>query len=366
MMASRWTARVPAFLAIGIVLTAAGAAAAGERWRVVILHPQGAKASDGLAAAGGWQGGSIEIQLDGGPFRDHPVIWNGRADEYTDLLPTDWLRGCVYGMDGPWQVGEVKVFGDPAAMLWRGTAESAINLTPYGSYRFAGAKDVTGNQQVGYAACRCDNQYHAMLWRGTPESYVDLHPASARYSSANSTDGEFQGGDANIVSFGQIHAVLWRGSAESYLDMHPEVASSSSILGMVRGVQVGVGLFGSYDHALLWRGTPESLVDLHPSYARESWVYDTTGSIHVGYIDAGAAAEAGFWIGDDSESFFNLQDLLPSGWSRSSAKSVAIDAGRVYISGTALAPDGHGQALLWIGRLPRDPRRGGSVKPLIP
>ncbi len=360
MMSSRWTARIPVASAIALVLMAAPVSAAGERWQVVFLHPEGAKSSDGLAAAGGWQGGSMEVLNDGGSYRDHPVLWKGSAEDRVDLLPTGASNGKVFGMDGPWQVGQATMQGVGQGILWRGTPDSAVNLTPPG-FSFSSAVDICGDQQVGYVSGP-----RASLWRGTPESYVDLHPTVCRYSSASATDGEFQGGQGNFPEYGQIHAVLWHGSAESFVDMHPEGARSSSILGMAGGVEVGVALFDGYDHALLWRGTPESLVNLHPSYARESWVYDTTGSIHVGYIDAGAAAEAGFWIGDDSESFFNLQDLLPPGWSRSSAKSVAIEAGRLYICGTALAPDGHGQALLWIGRLPRDPRRGGYVKPRVP
>ena len=64
------------------------------------------------------------------------------------------------------------------ALLWSGTAASAIDLTPIG-YDISDAMAISGNQQVGYGwgpAAGPGNYEHALLWSGTAASAVDLPP----------------------------------------------------------------------------------------------------------------------------------------------------------------------------------------------
>ena len=350
-------------LVVILGLTLVLGADACAQWRVVYLHPEGARSSVVLALAGTQQGGRIEV-LDGYIYNYHPVIWNGSAEDYVDLLPDGWRQGVVRGMDGPWQVGEIRIGFDPHAALWSGTPESFIDLGPGGDYGSSWAFDVAGGQQVGYAAFSATGMDHAALWQGSAESFVDLHPSTARWSEALATDGVRQGGRGQFPAHDyHSRAVLWQGSAESFIEMNPDDARESMILGMADGVQVGWGLFGTQQHGVLWRGSPESFVDMQPSDGRSSRLCDTTGTIHVGYVNYTGSAEAGIWTGDDPESFENLHPFLGPEWYVSAAYAVSVHKGWLYVGGAANQEPGHQQAILWMRRVPGAP---GSPKVVLP
>lgn len=137
--------------------------------------------------------------------------------------------------------------------------------------------------------------------------------------------------------------------------MHPLMATQSVILGMAPGVQVGWALFEGRNLAVLWLGTPESAIVMNPADAYHSQLYATTGTFHAGYVTHGfGSAEAGLWIGDDPESFINLQDYLaPDGYYASVAKAITEHEGRLYVVGSAGSPRGRHEAILWIGRVPK-------------
>jgi hypothetical protein len=89
---------------------------------------------------------------------------------YTDLHPEDLRSSNIIGMAGGHQVG----FGLNwsrrfHALLWKGTAESMIDLTPP-IWPNAWATDTDGPQQVGYvfavgmAGQNLPSQRHAALW----------------------------------------------------------------------------------------------------------------------------------------------------------------------------------------------------------
>lgn len=73
-------------------------------------------------------------------------------------------------------------------------------------------------QQVGQASGPATgNNTHAILWTGTAASAVDLNPSGFTSSQANgATDGE-QAGSARSAN-GVSHAMLWRGTAASAVD----------------------------------------------------------------------------------------------------------------------------------------------------
>ena len=339
-------------LVVILALTLVLGADAYAQWQVVYLHPEGANSSNVVAVAGAQQGGRIEV-LDGPIYNYHPVLWNGSADDYIDLVPDGWRQGVLAGMDGQWQVGHIRIGFDPHAALWAGTPDSFIDLTPGGLYPFAAAVDVRDDQQVGYAGHIGEGEIHAALWYGSAESFVDLNPPVARSSTAGATDGVRQGGWGNFPAAGQIHAVLWEGSAESFIDMHPQGAYESVILGMADGVQVGCARFPTGERAAVWRGSPESFVDMHPSQGYTSRLYDTTGTIHVGYVNYTGWAEAGIWTGDDPETFENLHPHLGPGWFFSGAHGVSMHNGWLYVAGSAARAGEREQAILWMRRLPR-------------
>jgi len=175
-----------------------------------------------------------------------------------DLHPLnlDMLKSFVIGVHGDQQVGVGFTIGGgvlidsppPAvyALLWRGTADSVLNLNPVGYLR-SRALATSGKQQVGWASKLF---YHgggpdfpifsaepipigdeAILWSGTAESAITLHPSSWGYSRAYGVaNGEQVGYGGGHSSADEVHALHWRGSAESVIDLHtflpPEYSES--------------------------------------------------------------------------------------------------------------------------------------------
>ncbi len=64
------------------------------------------------------------------------------------------------------------------ALLWSGTAASAVDLNPSG-IDLVYAYGISGGQQVGsgYGSATGGIIYHALLWSGTAASAVDLNPS---------------------------------------------------------------------------------------------------------------------------------------------------------------------------------------------
>ena len=98
-----------------------------------------------------------------------------------------------------------------AGVVWRGTAASAVFMTPSGYYR-SGCAAVSQGQIVGDTSSYtlADG---AILWRSAhPEDYVILKtPDSYRYSSATDIKGDFIVGSAVTVAdpFSYFATVWW-------------------------------------------------------------------------------------------------------------------------------------------------------------
>jgi hypothetical protein len=108
---------------------------------------------------------------------------------------------------------------------------------------------------------------HALLWHGSADSAIDLHPAGFDSSQATGVWGETQVGsgvlDTSTNAVG--HALLWRGSAESVVDLHPPGYHSSGAAAVARNFQIGGGVLadGGVPVPLVWNGTAQSAVDLN-------------------------------------------------------------------------------------------------------
>ncbi|MEW6125851.1 MAG: hypothetical protein AB1757_02205 [Acidobacteriota bacterium] len=179
------------------------------RWRVACVEKKG--------ACGGGDGTRTVI---------HPFMWAGSAASAVDITPFDlgFGAGRALGTDGVQQVGYGQqvlgpnVFSGPFAVVWTGTAASAVSLNPPNSST-SEAKGVAGGQQVGYAY----SPARAMLWTGTAASAVNLHPAGFSASQANATNGTQQVGfaiQAVAGLAGNNHAMVWSGSVASAVDLH--------------------------------------------------------------------------------------------------------------------------------------------------
>jgi hypothetical protein len=178
-------------------------------------------------------------------------LWNGLAAPPTDLAPTN-LVGIVHsyaeGTNGVQQVGEGDIY-DASHSLY------------------------------GYS--------HALLWTGTAASAVDLHPTNLSGfadSYALATDGKQQVGGGGTDS-GYANALVWNGSPSSAVDLNPAGFNSSVAYGVLNGKQVGSAQTpDSVSHAIVWSSTAASAVDLHlllPNSFQYSRAYniDNSGNI---------------------------------------------------------------------------------------
>jgi hypothetical protein len=191
------------------------------------------------------------------------------------------------------------------------------------------------------------NNEHALLWEGTADSAIDLHPAGFTFSRAYATDGQYQ------VGFGTTgfhsHALLWNGTASSMVDLQPVSFTDSAAFGIGGGQQVGYLSFGplSEQHAALWSGTADSAVDLRPSDSKTAYAFATNGRIQVGQTQSlppDLFIHARLWRGT-ADSAVDLHDLLPTGFDNSAAYSIDA-AGNIY--GLAYEPDGTAHAIEWL------------------
>jgi hypothetical protein len=166
----------------------------------------------------------------------HAMLWNGTAGSAVDLNPTN-LSGMTisyaYGTDGTQQVGCSDYGGlyyPGTALLWSGTASSAVDLNPTGLNGIGAclAYGVYGSQQVGFGQTPGQgDQYHALLWTGTAASAVDLNNPNVgtAYSEALATNGTQQVGDGfnydatTTPQFEDGQALLWSGTAASVVQL---------------------------------------------------------------------------------------------------------------------------------------------------
>jgi hypothetical protein len=136
-----------------------------------------------------------------------------------------FVRSFALSTDGQHQVGDGTLPGAQHALLWSGTAASAVDLHPTNLAGFdsSTADGVSGSQQVGYASgSGTSGKNHALLWTGTAASAVDLHPTSLTgfdTSEALGTNGANQVGYAFNSSTLVQDAVLWSGTAVSAIDL---------------------------------------------------------------------------------------------------------------------------------------------------
>jgi hypothetical protein len=197
----------------------------------------------------------------------HPFLWSGSAASAVDLTPLGlgFGAGRALGTDGVQQVGigfeaiGINAFSGPFAVLWSGTAESAVNLNPFDAAT-SQANAVAGGQQVGYGY----TPKRALLWRGSAESMVDMHPDGYTSSEANATNGFKQVGSGYIFDpvtlVGHSHALVWSGNAASAVDLNqylPDGFTDAAATGIdAEGRIVGWAGRGSSDpanvHAVMW------------------------------------------------------------------------------------------------------------------
>ena len=188
------------------------------------------------------------------------LLWEGSAESCIDLTPSGYVDGFAHATNGTQQVGTVSNNSGYYALLWNGSASDYVVLNPTGCLE-AEAYGIYGTQQVGSAYM--DNRTHAFIWNGSANDYIDLNPDWFWNTEALATNGVQEVGNGfSPITGGNYHALAWSGSAASCIDLHqflPTGFTSSKAEGIDNyGNIVGYALDSSNNyHAMLWQPVPE-------------------------------------------------------------------------------------------------------------
>jgi hypothetical protein len=175
--------------------------------------------------------------------------------------------------------------------------------------------------------------------KGTP---VDLMPTGATSATVAGTSRSLQVGQAQFG--GSPRAIIWRGSASSAQDITPPGASEAGIAATTNSWQAGHAVFAPSTTrcAVAWQGSADMFRNLHPAAASESWLLGTDGSQFVGAASFEGTICAGLWTRATPGSFVNLH---PPQMLASEAKSVDSDCQ----AGSVTTFEGHTHAAFWQG-----------------
>ncbi len=342
-------------LAAAIHLVPASAQAAGAQgWTATSLHPAGATSSYLRATTGTQQAGVAYFSP--GFSTPHAGIWAGSPANFVDLHPSGATSSVLDATNGAQQAGSITVpipVPIPAppyvqieyhefAVMWAGTAASAVNLHP-ATATTSHLRAIAGTQQAGYAVT--DNSEHAVVWAGTAASFQDIHPDGSTESFLTATTGTQQAGRATFN--GHAHAGIWAGTKQSFVDLNPSGASASYVAATTGAQQAGGATINGDSHAGTWVGTAASFTDLNPAGTTSSELYATTGTRQAGYAYINGESHAGIWAGT-AASFVDLHSVLPAAYTSSAAYAIWTDGVTILVAGDAEnAVANRQEAMLW-------------------
>lgn len=174
------------------------------------------------SGGGGFAGSGQRKVKKGERAVDVALFW--RADGAMLELPPAEPDGSAMAMatDGRWVVGQVGRNQGKRAALWAVDGGPPVVLGDERSITEASA--VADGEQVGVRWAGRSNR--AVLWRGSAESLVDLTPEGHQSGWARGCAGGFQVGhvqvrDTTASGAGSMaaKAALWRGDAASFVDL---------------------------------------------------------------------------------------------------------------------------------------------------
>ena len=147
-------------------------------------------------------------------------MWRGSSETFVDLHPLGESAAATQlsiarGAGDGEQVGVfiTQSGGSPAmqrAALWRGTADSFIDLTP-GNFPSADAKACVHGVQVGQVSTKPDNRgaRRAALWTGSGQSFVNLHDVvPAPWTDSWAVDVQVDGSVMRVL--GGVEDQIWQ------------------------------------------------------------------------------------------------------------------------------------------------------------
>jgi hypothetical protein len=256
---------------------------------------------------------------------DNAYLYQGSASGAVNLHSASALSSDGYGIANGLEVGAIvsgtKCHSMPHAALWKGSAQSFVDLQPTGKYGTTNgtfALGTDGVREVGYGLDG-GNGEHAFVWSGTASSAVYLGNAN---SVAYGVSGPRIVGSLGSPS----EAILWRGKGSSVL------ACSSCYNWLATGIDgrnaVGYGnAFAAPYHALYWQGTSSNAIDLNPTGIFSSFALGVHGKFQVGYTVNASVYHGAAWSGSPG-TYVDLHSFLPSGYTASYAYGVD-EAGNV-------------------------------------
>lgn len=181
----------------------------GQLQTPVDLNPAGFSYSEAYAVSGKVQAGYAFSTVTNSY---HAFRWHGTAASAVDLTPSTLSSAYATGVGSHIVVGCGTPVGMSVshALLWRRAAKSMKDLHPAG-FTDSCARAADGKVEVGYG--HISGSLHALLWKGSAASAIDLQqylPGSFTSSEAYAIDaaGDVLG-SAYSTSTVSWHAVMW-------------------------------------------------------------------------------------------------------------------------------------------------------------
>ena len=187
----------------------------GTAASAVDLNPNGYRRSVATAVGGDHQfGWAVKTPNSAG---SHAVMWTGTANSLADLNPAGYDASWIYGATETNEVGYVYGINTNSyfhAGLWSGSTQSFLDLNPSWLDE-SKAVGVSAFGEAGYGIGAVTGTNHALLWTGTANSAVDLHSYLAGsqhdFLSSYATGIDDQG---NVIGYAQasdsyVYAIRW-------------------------------------------------------------------------------------------------------------------------------------------------------------
>lgn len=337
-------------LLLSVALGAAQATAV--TYTASLLHPGGYSESYGFGASRATQSGIGYIGS-----TPHALMWSGTAASAIDLNPVGYSQSVAYGNFGTTVVGFAAPVGSfNHAVLWNGSAASVVDLNPAG-FQSSIANAATTAKQVGAAYGTTTNfNNHAFLWGGTAATAVDLNPSGFGTSNATGVSGNIQVGAGTLQSAAASHALMWSGTAASVVDLSPPGFTESRAAAIDGNTQVGSGSFqfAGPSRALLWHGTAASAIDLNPTGFDFSAALGVSGPVQAGWGQRSDGIQRALaWTGSASsyvDLHASLSGLLPNLLLFSSQAKGVSDNGSIVGDAQFINPNTNqssSYAILW-------------------
>jgi hypothetical protein len=233
----------------------------------------------------------------------HALFWKGSTyANWKDLNPAGDQTSYAYAVNAYDIVGSGGT-GSLHALMWPlGNLSNPIDLHPGTAYNSSEALGIYQGKEVGYAmTAGTTSTAHAMMWSGTAASAVDLTPSNVTNAYAYAAGGTTQAGCGVVAPATAQHALLWGGSASTMKDLNPSGYLNSCARAVQNGLIAGLGVDPSgVLHALLWGSGGKSMLDLNTTLpsgytAAEALNFDPAGNI-VGTVWSTGGIHGAMWM----------------------------------------------------------------------